>query len=104
MLLHPVQPERAVAQGPSQCAISFHADKRVLAQSGRGMVLDLQGQSLSGASFTSLKQLELHIDAYINAYNHKAEPFIWTKKKARQRSKAAVSRSCDSEYKLTEGY
>ena len=45
----------------------------------------LQGQSLSGASFTSLKQLEQHIDAYIKAYNLKAEPFIWTKKKVRQR-------------------
>ena len=45
----------------------------------------LQGQSLSGASFTSLKQLEQHIDAYIKAYNDKAEPFVWTKKKVRQR-------------------
>lgn len=36
----------------------------------------LQGQSLSGASFTSLKQLEQHIDACINAYNDKAEPFV----------------------------
>lgn len=45
----------------------------------------LQGQSLSGASFTSLKQLEQHIDAYINAYNDRAEPFVRTKKKVRQR-------------------
>jgi transposase len=45
----------------------------------------LQGQSLSGTSFTSLKQLEEHIDAYVNAYNDKAEPFAWTKKKVRQR-------------------
>ena len=45
----------------------------------------LQGQSLSGASFTSLKQLEQHIDAYIKAYNDKARPFVWTKKKVRQR-------------------
>jgi hypothetical protein len=45
----------------------------------------LQGQSLSGTSFTSLKQLEEHIDAYVNAYNDKAEPFVWTKKKVRQR-------------------
>src|SRR3954466_4263383 len=44
----------------------------------------LQGQSLSGTSFTSLKQLQEHIDAYINAYNDKAEPFVWTKKKVRQ--------------------
>jgi transposase len=45
----------------------------------------LQGKSLSGASFTSLKQLEQHIDAYIKAYNDKAEPFVWAKKKVRQR-------------------
>src|ERR1700731_1117372 len=45
----------------------------------------LQGQSLRGASFTTLKQLELHIDAYIRAYNVTAEPFVWTKKKVRQR-------------------
>jgi hypothetical protein len=45
----------------------------------------LQGQSLSGASFTSLKKLEQHIDAYIKAYNDNAEPFVWTKKKVRQR-------------------
>ncbi|MHC2674038.1 uncharacterized protein YjbJ (UPF0337 family)/transposase [Bradyrhizobium diazoefficiens] len=59
----------------------------------------LQGQSLSGTSFTSLKQLQEHIDAYVNAYNDRAEPFVWTKKKVRQRvSKAAVSLSSDSGY------
>ena len=41
----------------------------------------LQGQSLSGTSFTSLKQLQDHIDAYVNAYHDKAQPFVWTKKK-----------------------
>ena len=52
----------------------------------------LQGQSLSGASFTCLRQLELHIDAYIKAYNVKAEPFVWTKKKSGNDAlKAAVS-------------
>src|ERR1700730_12622585 len=45
----------------------------------------LQGHSLSGASFTTLKQLQEHIDAYIKAYNVTAEPFAWTKKKVRQR-------------------
>jgi transposase len=44
----------------------------------------LQGQSLSGASFTSLEQLKEHIDAFIHAYNEKAQPFVWTKKKVRQ--------------------
>src|SRR6266540_3868535 len=45
---HPRQPQhpqekRALAQGPPQRAISFHADKCVLAQSSRGMVFDLAG-------------------------------------------------------------
>src|SRR5215510_5088388 len=45
----------------------------------------LQGQSLSGTSFSSLKQLQDHIDAFIAAYNKTAAPFVWTKKKVRQR-------------------
>jgi hypothetical protein len=32
-----------------------------------------------------MKQLEQHIDAHINAYNLRAEPFVWTKRKVRQR-------------------
>src|SRR6202007_2502347 len=45
----------------------------------------LQGQSLSGASFTSVEQLQQHIDAFIAAYNETATPFAWTKKKVYQR-------------------
>jgi transposase len=45
----------------------------------------LQGQSLSGASFTTVQQLQEHIDAYIGKYNERAKPFVWTKKKVRQR-------------------
>lgn len=45
----------------------------------------LQGQSLSGASITAVSQLQEHIDAFIRAYNEKAKPFMWTKKKVRQR-------------------
>ena len=45
----------------------------------------LQGQSLSGASFTAVSQLQEHIDAFIRAYNEKAQPFMWTKKKVHQR-------------------
>jgi hypothetical protein len=40
---------------------------------------------LSGASFTAVSELQEHIDAFIRAYNENAEPFIWTKKKVRQR-------------------
>ena len=45
----------------------------------------LQGQSLTGASFTAVTQLQDHIDAFIAAYNQTAQPFAWTKKKVRQR-------------------
>ncbi len=45
----------------------------------------LEGQSLAGASFTSVKQLREHIDAFIQTYNGSAKPFAWTKAKVRQR-------------------
>src|ERR1700704_1366842 len=45
----------------------------------------LQGQSLTGASFTSVEQLKEHIDAFIETYNEDAEPFAWTKSKVHQR-------------------
>jgi transposase len=45
----------------------------------------LEGKSLHGASFTSVKQLKEHIDAFIEAYNHNAKPFAWTKAKVHQR-------------------
>src|SRR5260221_2901767 len=45
----------------------------------------LQGKSLHGASFTSIRQLREHIDAFIDAYNQNAKPFVWTKAKVHQR-------------------
>jgi transposase len=45
----------------------------------------LEGKSLHGASFTSVKQLREHIDAFIESYNHNAKPFVWTKAKVHQR-------------------
>jgi transposase len=45
----------------------------------------LQGQSLSGASFTSVKKLREHIDAFIEAYNTDAKPFVWTKSEVHQK-------------------
>jgi transposase len=45
----------------------------------------LQGQSLTGASFTSVEQLRQHIDAFIDTYNEDAQPFLWTKSKVHQR-------------------
>ena len=45
----------------------------------------LQGQSLSGASFTSLDELKAHIEAYVEQHNAAAEPFAWTKSEVHQR-------------------
>ena len=45
----------------------------------------LEGQSLRGASFTSVAQLREHIDAFIDSYNENAKPFVWTKAKVHQR-------------------
>ena len=45
----------------------------------------LQGKSLQGASFTSVKQLREHIDAFIKVYNINATPFAWTKSEVHQK-------------------
>jgi transposase len=45
----------------------------------------LEGQSLAGMSFTSVRQLRDHIDAFIENYNKSAKPFVWTKAKVVQR-------------------
>jgi len=45
----------------------------------------LQGQSLSGASFTALGALLAHIDAFVETYNRTAKPFAWTRHKVRQK-------------------
>src|SRR5436190_18005010 len=45
----------------------------------------LEGKSLHGASFNSVAELREHIDAFIEAYNENAKPFVWTKAKVHQR-------------------
>ena len=45
----------------------------------------LQGQSLSAASFKSVKQLRQHIDDFVEAYNADAKPFVWTKSEVHQK-------------------
>jgi len=45
----------------------------------------LAGQSLTGASFTSVPQLRMHIDAFIERYNQSARPFAWTKSQVFQK-------------------
>jgi transposase len=45
----------------------------------------LQAHSLTGASFTTVEDLQEHIDAFIATYNETATPFAWTKNKVHQR-------------------
>ena len=58
----------------------------------------LIGQSLSGASFTSVDQLKTHIDAFIANYNQSAHPFAWCKSEVHQNASNHVSRTSDSRY------
>ena len=58
----------------------------------------LQGQSLSGASFTTLKQLEQHIDDYVKATSELSPSSGPRKRSVNAASKAAVSLSYDSGY------
>lgn len=46
----------------------------------------LAGKSLKNASFTNVRQLRDHIDAFIAAYNHNPKPFVWTKTIVRQKN------------------
>lgn len=45
----------------------------------------LGGQSLQGASFTSVAQLRNHIDAFVEHYNQTARPFAWSKSEVHQK-------------------
>lgn len=45
----------------------------------------LGGQSLQGASFTSVAQLRKHIDAFVAHYNQTARPFAWNKSEVHQK-------------------
>jgi transposase len=46
----------------------------------------LQGNSLAGASFTDIRQLRDHINAFVDSYNTRAVPFVWTKAVVHQKS------------------
>ena len=45
----------------------------------------LTRKSLDGASFTSIKDLIAHIDAFVADYNRTARPFVWTKSEVHQK-------------------
>ena len=45
----------------------------------------LSAKALDGASFASRRELIAHIDAFIEAYNDDARPFVWTKSEVHQK-------------------
>ena len=42
-------------------------------------------KALAGTSFNSRKELMAHINAFIEAYNLSAKPFVWTKSEVHQK-------------------
>jgi transposase len=58
----------------------------------------LEGLSLHGASFTSVKQLRQHIDNFIEAYNENAKPSSGPKPKSTRSASNTVPRINDSGY------
>ena len=59
----------------------------------------LQGQSLAGASFSSVEQLKQHIKAFIETYNESPNRLRGPNPKSTSAaSKGAVSATCDSGY------
>ena len=96
---HP-QEERKLGGAPPARNYPLHAHASIPAESGRGLVLDPEGQSLTGASFTSVEQLKEQIDAFIDNYNEQAESFVWTKSKVHQRRVKGprLGDLCDSGY------
>jgi transposase len=49
------------------------------------LVREQRSRVLCQTSFTSVTQLRGHIDAFIEAYNDNAKPFVWTKARVHQR-------------------
>jgi transposase len=49
----------------------------------------LAGQSLKGASFTTVPQLREHIDVFMARYNETATPFCWQKTTVSQKGLTA---------------
>lgn len=58
----------------------------------------LQVQSLRGASFTSIKQLRQHIDAFAESYNITAQPFEWHKVSVKNKNLKTSFRTYASRY------
>jgi len=89
------KPRNDRCSGATQRSFPLHANPGLLAQSGGIWFSILQGQSLHGASFTSVKQLREHIDAFIKAYNPRRS-VAWIKSEVHQKRLKPRSRINDS--------
>ena len=76
--------EEWLARHP-QSDIPLHSDAGVVAEPGRGLVLDPAGPVVDRRLVHIGRAIRAHIDAFIDTYNEDAEPFAWTKSKVHQR-------------------
>jgi hypothetical protein len=60
----------------------LHADRLVVAQSGRALFADLTGDVIRSGSFGSVKELVRDIDAYLTSRNAAPKPYRWKAKGA----------------------
>jgi hypothetical protein len=65
------------------CAICI--DPRLLAESGRDMILDPRRKIAQRRLVQSRRRARTHIDAFIKDYNETARRFAWTKSKVHQK-------------------
>ena len=58
---------------------ALHPDLRVVAEHSRNLLRDDHPPSIRRGSYTSAKDLIAAIEAYIDGWNERCQPFAWTK-------------------------
>ena len=58
---------------------ALHSDLRVVAEPGRGLLRIITRQAIRRGTFTSVKDLIAAIETFIDGWNERCEPFVWTK-------------------------
>ena len=79
-LLHPLDTrDQALARAPQACALPLHAHRRLLDEHGRDLVLDPDQTTIRRGVYHDVPELIAAIEHYIEGYNQRAQPFVWTK-------------------------
>ena len=79
-LRHPQPPRRAGLAGPQPADHpALHPDLGLVAEHGRDLLRIITRQAIRRGSFTSVKDLIAAIETFIDGWNERCHPFIWTK-------------------------